>query len=243
MNLTPSDWVSLASGFGGALIGAIVGGAISLLLARQASAETLRRDEAERIAVEKLAAFRTMLKVQQISNGIHTTVNFIRDSIGKAHELGLSNKQMWEMVTPVVGLSNPSPTFEASDFTPFVSAGRADIIDRVNMLSARFDSMESSFRRYSERHLELQDFLSPFTTTVAETGISEAVIPPTHKGSTQVRAKQLNDLIRQVYQYGEADLKEAGLLCDELGKIARSHFKDPNFFALRTAAAQGRPEA
>ncbi|MBZ3693389.1 hypothetical protein J1W56_12270 [Phyllobacterium sp. R2-JL] len=227
-----SDYATLLSGFGGAVLGALIGAVVSLHLAKKANDLQLKRDADERILQEKASALRAMLKLQEIANGLYTTSKYIADAKETANRLGALPSALFQFVKPAVGLSRPIPTFDSSDFAPFINAKRADVVDRANMLSLRYDANSTTFKEYSAAHVELQKLMSSFMDPNPENEHTQIAIPEHLIGEYKVRSLHLSDMLAQLDKFLAVDLPEAASLCEDISAIAKEYFNDSSFFTL-----------
>lgn len=224
LTFTSADLATMIAGFGGA----ILGGGISWLLARQTATETRKRDEEARNAHDKASLLQTILKVMQVSNGLYTIHRNIEGSVEGAKERGIGDVPLWTLVHPVAG-STETPKFDASDFVPFAVSARADLINRIIMISNRYDATESGFREYSERRLSFQDLAGPYTT-MSPSGQQVTAFPEDVAPQAQMRAYELEQLITQVREFVDKDLEESKSLCADIDKFAKDYLKGKGGF-------------
>lgn len=227
-HLTATDNATLLSGFGGAALG----GVVSWLLAKQATRETLRRDENSRISQEKSVALGVTLKAQQIANGYYTHKKYFDECMRRANANKMLNRPLWEIIKPLIGNSLPRPTFEPTDFVPLVNARQAPLIDRCNLLALRYDVAESSLEVYTQKRQAMQEMLAQHSGPPDRSGRVETVIPSSLRPKFRVMASELEDLIVQIKAFLKEDFIEGKSVCDELGKAFREYFSDPTFFSL-----------
>ncbi|MBZ9974575.1 hypothetical protein [Mesorhizobium sp. BR-1-1-10] len=210
--LAASEWVALISGFGGAVLGAVVGGAISWLLARQAAHESRRRDGEQRNAAEKAAAVRTTLKVQQITNGTFTVAQVIRKGVTDAQAQGL---ELWQVLRPHVG-SKADVKINAEDLAPFLDPSGNPFVDSITLAALRYEVLETTLIDYSARRAKLGDLLAPYTVLDMETGAGTTEVPQDQQALVKTRVFELKDLLQQLRDFAEDDLKANLALCDHV---------------------------
>lgn len=213
LGVSDPNSATLISGFGGAVIGAVVGGLISWLLARQAAGESRRRDSEQRFEADRAAAIRTMLKVQMITNGTYTIAKSLRNDAAVAVERGAA---LWEVVKPHIG-SKVDIKIQAEDLSPFWDAAGNEFADSITLSSLRYDVLEETLADYSSRRARLGDLLATFNPEIdMETGSGNTQIPPGQIGVVKARVFELTDTLRQMQAFAEADLVANLKLCDQM---------------------------
>ncbi|SFI65548.1 hypothetical protein SAMN04515648_1010 [Phyllobacterium sp. CL33Tsu] len=223
-----SDTATLVAGFGGVLLG----GVISWLLGISSQRHARALAAAERTELEKATTIRTMLKIQEITNGYYTNLLYIQNSLRRANADRQLHHPLWQLVKPAIGGPAVHPKFESKDFEMFIRAGRADLIDRATMLSLRYESTALSFQFYSDRRSALQDVLAPHSVVDPSTGMATTVIPPELRALFEMKSQELNDLIRECYKLVRIDFNEALALCEDINLAAKAYFNDPKLFTL-----------
>lgn len=224
LTFTSADLATLAAGFGGA----VLGGGISWLLARQTGKETRKRDEEARNEHAKASLLQTILKVMQVSNGIYTIHRNIEESVENAPDQGREAAALWTLVQPVAGRTE-TPKFDSSDFVPFAVSGRSDLINRIIVASNRYDAIESGFREYNERRLSFQDLAAPYTT-LDPSGQHVTVFPEEVATQARMRAYELEQLITQIRDFVNRDLDEIKSVCSDIDKFAKDYLKGKGGF-------------
>ncbi|TIQ85261.1 MAG: hypothetical protein E5X38_21260 [Mesorhizobium sp.] len=218
--LAAPEWVALISGFGGALLGAIVGGAISWLLARQAASESRRRDLEQRTAADKAAAVRTTLKVQQITNGTFTIAQLLRAAEMEASAKGL---ELWQVLKPHVGATADVKIY-SEDLTPFLEARGNSFVDSITLAALRYGVLETTLADYSSRRTKLGELLAPFTAIDMETGAGITAVPEDQIAAVQTRVFELKDILQQLRDFAEHDLRANLVLCEQITSFGAVKF-------------------
>lgn len=98
-----SEYVTLLSGFGGAVVGAAVSAVVSLLVAKQSANETLRRDLQTRAKDQQALALNLMIKSSLILSDIASIQQAIDESFSTANEHRLTHLPTWQRVLPIIG--------------------------------------------------------------------------------------------------------------------------------------------
>ncbi|MER8465981.1 hypothetical protein [Mesorhizobium sp. M1396] len=230
--MAASEWVALISGFGGALLGAIVGGAVSWLLARQAANESRRRDGEQRLAAEKAAAVRTLLKVQQITNGTFTVAQVVREGVTDAQAKGL---ELWQVMKPHVG-SKADVQIHAEDLAPFLDHLGSPFVDSITLAALRYEVLETTLSDYSARRARLGELLAPFTVLDMETGAGTTDVPEDQIAAVKTRVFELKDILRQLQDFAEHDLNANLALCGQITSYGAAKYG--NFPKLQAPSAE-----
>ncbi|WP_223475882.1 hypothetical protein [Oricola indica] len=150
--------VNLTSGFGGALLGALVGGFISWLLAKQSSAETLKRDREARDEEQKSYALRLMVKASLVLSDVVAIKNAINQSLSDANERGLSHLPFWRRVIPIVP-SSKSYEVDASELVPLIAAKEADLVTAATEVFMQHATLIAAIDTYFEKRGEIKKLI------------------------------------------------------------------------------------
>ena len=217
--MAPSDWVALASGFGGALLGAVVGGAIAWMIAKK-----------ERYERRKAGAYRALLKASRMLSDFANIKSAIDDDIQKAELAGQKEAETWTKVTPLVGGFKPL-TIELDDLVVFVEAKEYQIYDDMVQLEMHHSATCHAIDEYGRLRAEFRD------------------IVPTHGGSgntlysgmtrevydqVRVRMLEMNTLIESLMPLLTEYVADARSLVRRLGPAARKALKDKDFPLMGT---------
>ncbi|MER9840128.1 hypothetical protein NKJ59_02560 [Mesorhizobium australicum] len=235
--MAASDWVALISGFGGALLGAIIGGAISWLLARQAANESRRRDLDQRLAAEKAAAVRTTLKVQQITNGTFTIAQALRAAVTEAQAKGF---ELWQAMKPHVGRTADVQIY-AEDLAPFLEARGNAFVDAITLSALRYGVLETTLTGYSARRARLGELMAPFTVIDMETGAGITAVPDDQIAVFHTRVFELKDILQQLQDFAEHDLQANLALCGQITSYGAAKYG--NFPKLEAPPAEAESPA
>jgi hypothetical protein len=235
--LNSTDVIALTAGFGGALIGAFVGGVISWLIARQGAWEALQAGEANRLEMEKTNVLRAILKVNRIANDLYTLRENIRPAIERNARQG-TPQPLWTVVRQSVGHSVPRVDFDSSDFVAFVGAGHAEVISDSLLMSDRHATINATFDKYGELRSELQTFAAPLSKTDPATGLSVTTVPPNLQNQFDMQSRQLDELINQLWSSVLPATAEAIALSERFGKLAEEMFKGKGRFVRLSVGAE-----
>lgn len=170
---TPTEYATLLSGFGGAVVGATISSLASLALAKQASSETLRRDAAARDAHDAANALRLMTKASLILSDLIAISRSIDESLSQANERHLTDQPLWRRVLPIVGGSETF-TIEAAELAPLMSAKENNLVYASNDLFMQHASLTAAIETYSRTRLELKTVITRHA--VLSTGILSSTL-------------------------------------------------------------------
>lgn len=223
--LSSSAGSTLLAGFGGA----VVGGVVSYLLARQSSRETLRRDQDARLDLEHAAALRAMVTAMNLANRVYTLNGVLSEATGKAGADG-----PWTTLKPVPKQRHAAPRFEATDFVPFIKSGAADLVHRCSLLADRVDSLESSFEAYSTTRLEVEEMAAKSTTFDAA-GMGNTVFSGEEAAIVRFKGRNMNLIIAEMADFAARDQADAIKIVDDMNAAFQRYFGKRSGFRLEAA--------
>jgi hypothetical protein len=215
-----ADLSTLTAGFGGA----VLGGFISWLLARQSSREVAKKDAEARVTEEKAIVLRTLLKMIQISNYLHTLHVFFEKSINQSNAI-----KLWMRIIPQTQNEADLPQFEANDFVPFIEMGQAEIVNRSMLLSSRANSLSAGFNQYVELRLAWQEWSARYTEGNPD-GTMSSAFSGRQQNVAQSKAIVMESLVQSIWKHLQVDRNDANALCRDISDIAVSRFKDSGPF-------------
>lgn len=233
MMFTSADFATLVSGFGGAILGSI----ISWFIAKQSANENRRRDIETRNLQEKTILLQVIIKLMQIMSALYTIHKNIEDAIKKAEKDKFAAPELWMIVQPVAGKPK-SIRFDAVEFVPFAMSNGAEFVNRILLLSARNEAIEEAFMEYSMLHRKFQEFAAPYTHIPPGGGPHSTLFPPEVAPVAKLKAFELNQLINQIREFVEIELKEAKDLCEGVDKFAKEFLKDKGKFVSLQMASE-----
>lgn len=239
LKFSTSDFATLIAG----IFGAAVGGAISLILARQASAETLARDAAARLDDHKSKALAVLLKAQQVTNGFYTNRQYIREALAKANRDSNLGLEMWLKVQQRTGGFLSPVEFNAAEFIPLMLAGKASLINECTLMALRFDVIEQSIDIYNKRREELQQLMLKYSKLDRSNGAVITEIPREELSPFEIKAVEIEGLIQDIYRIAKEDYIRSKKLCADLSSAFLAYFGDTVFARLDEVAVDApRPE-
>ncbi|MGV8832975.1 MAG: YtxH domain-containing protein [Devosia sp.] len=238
--LEPSDWISLLSGFGGALVGAIVGGAIAWLLAWQASKATERRDITERNQMIKERCLRLMVKASIMLADIAGIQRSIDESLQAANERGLTNAAQWQRVLPLVG-SFIAPPFDADEAAALMALKEHPLaLDSIELFQ-RYDNFLIAVKTYSEKRQGVADLMGDHKD-MGSGRLSSALSQEQLSRLTPLSI-ELESLITQIREAGGELRQLAERVTFGIGPAVRAKLKTTDFPVMELDPAKASPSS
>ncbi|MBZ9815272.1 hypothetical protein [Mesorhizobium sp. CA7] len=145
-----SESATLASGFGGAVLGSGISAFVSFVLARQTSREALERNESARLAEQEASALRLMVKASLVLSDITAIQKVIDQSLSEANDRGLTSEPFWKRVLPIVG-SYQIYDVDAAELTPLIAAKNNELMHNAVTLFMQHRNLVESVKVYSEK--------------------------------------------------------------------------------------------
>jgi hypothetical protein len=225
-NASSPDWWSIGITAGAAILGAVIGAAISLWVAKLAARENrLALQEVQRND-EIAATLRAMTKLMEIVNaaaGYHFQIE--REiSAAKLQHPG-REFETWQIMVARVGKPH-DVHIGADDLVAFIKSRNFDFVTDLLHLVSLYNSMIFGFEAYSERREELNSLLAPDELNGAMgskflTYDELMKVQPYLIGVKNV-ADHLRKEAKEVYDGAVA-------LVDRFGPIVKTYFNDPKF--------------
>ena len=227
MNMSPSDFATMISGFGGAILGAVIGGVISLRLAQQTANDAQRSAFIKETKELKAGLLQVQLKTLQLSNNFHT----IKSAIDEGAKIAAVRDQpIWKFVRHSSG-PNESVRFEPRDFVPLVHGDGTNLITGLSLLADRYQAASNGFREYSRLRAEFQEFSAPYTKlgpagSMGSSTVYMTSFPMNLSNIAELKASELDGLIMQIKSYVDQDIEDAKILTNKVNEFATRLMKD-----------------
>jgi hypothetical protein len=170
--------IPLASGIGGAIIGAGASYFASSRLAKRSSDEVLERDKASRHDQDLRAAHQVFVKLYAIANSLCTFHNDLEEQVAKADRDGNSHMPLHERLSARAGIDRePSIEFTADELAIYIAAKQPDYVNDLLLLSRRYNAHLTNLATFASLKIELHRETTRLgKTTRAETGVSTTVM-------------------------------------------------------------------
>ena len=188
--------IPLASGLGGAIVGAGASYFPARMLAKRASDEVLERDKAARRDQELRAAHQVFVKLTILANSLCDYHQQIEAMIAKADHDGNSHMPIWQRLSTFPGIERePTVEFTADELAIYITAKRPDYVDDLILLSRRYAADLANLGAFAKMKTELHyETIRLGVTERAETGVSTTRmhVPREVANSIKVRSEELN---------------------------------------------------
>jgi len=158
--MNPSDWITLISAFGGALLGAAIATWTSWRLQTQANALTLARDENSRRTRDLSQATKLIFRESFIASDVAATVRSIHESLERANAAGMTAQGMWSRVEPIFGSMDAQPV-NVEELEPFIRGKEFDVVHEYVDLAMQHQVLVEAISEYNERRSALKEILPP----------------------------------------------------------------------------------
>jgi hypothetical protein len=161
--MTIQDWITIAVGFGGAVVGAIVGGFISSRQIRQAHDLQLQKDAADRETAEKAGLVAAQFQASLILTDVIATLRSIDESLELANERGLTSQPLFMRILPIIG-NMETPHLDLHAIAPLVAARENDLVRAYIEAHAKHSVLRDALRRFDAVKQDLNERVSPYMT-------------------------------------------------------------------------------
>ena len=211
--------------FSSTILGAVIAGVISWLLARRTSKETLQRDREQRREEKLGLALQAHVKLKTIIDNLGTLLRMIERALANPPS---ANSRPWMCVEPIIGhRGEHSVEFTAAELALFLEAQRADIAEELQLLTRRNSTAGVVLETYNARRADLKLKMPP-----------PQMIKDNH-GTTALTKDQylalvpdmvaLDSLIEQLVPALREDLALGLKIAKSFGPVLKAHFGDKRF--------------
>jgi hypothetical protein len=153
-------WWAVASAFGGTIIGAALGGAISYWLQRQSLAASKALHDADRREVRKALGYGLFFKMIRLTSDLAQIGMPVDEAVKKAAGEGRTD-ELWPGVLPILPL--PDPIKFSPDEMALVLSLDNSLFNDMAALDDLHKNTVAIFSLYAERRVALTDTLRPET--------------------------------------------------------------------------------
>lgn len=220
-----------------AILGSITGGILSSIVAyfsfRMTHNIQLRRDAEERIRSRKLSAFRFYTGYRHLMSRNYQLKRHMDEALARSPELEAATRRRaepWMVVQATISLPVPTSFFSTDDLVFLFEAQEFGLLGDLDLLQARTLTTLFSMEKLNALKQAMDDKLA-LTRLEGEFAVSE-------QSASDVKiwerdAATLNQLIWQIVEGVEEDVKMMEKLIEPLGLAVKRHFKDPDFPVLK----------
>lgn len=209
--------INLVTGFGGAIIGALVSGYVVKSHTKEIRTNQLRAE-----------FFRLMIKSSLIQTDFVNLRRSINESIETADKYGIQGMPLWAKVQ-----ANPSD-FEKISITPdeltcLFEAKEFTLLTGLVELGLRHTRLFEAFNTYSRLRSELKDHMPK---TDFKGPVVGSILTQDDHTRLQPRLLELGSLLDSVVGLLPKYVSDSKSICDSIGPAARKYFNDPKFPTL-----------
>lgn len=218
MHLSSSDFATMLSGFGGAILGAVIGGTISWFQARQTAEAERNYKTYEKNKRLASALMQLQLKTLSLTNASFTIQSWIDTSVTEARNKGKDVSEIWKVVQATASIRE-GPRFDTEDFLPLVHEKGTPIINEVTMLSERYEASSHAARSFSRLKREFSEFSLPYCSLKPD-GQIQAFFPDEVQKTADIKTHEMEFLIRQIRREVEKDVEAGKAACRAIRAFA-----------------------
>lgn len=225
--LSTTDWVTIASGFGGVLLGSLIGAAVSWFLQKAASKDALHQRTLDRITDQKGRWSKLQLQTSITLSDVVASQTAMYNSIESAVANGVSlAAPLWQKLVPMLGMMKPMP-IDIDLLAPLIEAKEYDLVSQAIELSMQHQVLNDTIGVYNDLRLSMKDRLAD-NFEVREGRIGTFVSSEEAARLAPV-TMELESLARAVRERLNTIVPLARSLTFALGPAAQKYFADPTF--------------
>jgi len=171
-----SDYATLLSGFGGAILGSGLSAWVSFVLAKRTSADVAERDLAAKLEQQKSYVIRLMVKASLVLSDLTSIKEAIDGSLSDANKRNLTGLPFWQRVLPIVGGSQIFDV-DPMELTPLIAAKDTKLVQASVALFLQHRNLVEAVKRYGELRGKVKDITSGHLGSsdgVVTTGLTKA---------------------------------------------------------------------
>jgi len=220
-----------------AILGSITGGLLSGGFAYLSFSMTrntqLRRDAEERMRSSKLSAFRFYTGYRHLISRNYQLKRHMDESLARSSALEAETGQPaepWMVVQATISLPAPASFFSTDDLAFLFEAQEFELLGNLDLLQARTLTTLISMEKVNALKQAMDDKLT-LTRLEGEFAVSEQSASDAKLWERD--AAILNQLIWQIVEGVEEDVKIMETLIEPLGSAVKRHFKDTDFPVLK----------
>lgn len=157
----PGDIPTLVAGFGGAVLGAVIGAAVQYITSSQ-QRDDVRTDRLNEERERDLAAaFSCFIKASKISNETAGVQLAITEAIQEANTLGGEKLPLWVKVKPLIGLPPTAVQFSIEDLAFLFKLRLSECANTAEFLNTRYRVLVEALLQYNALRAAIASELTP----------------------------------------------------------------------------------
>ena len=223
----PTDWPAVFITAGAGVLGAIVGGLISYMIAREGASQTKSALLAARRELEEAATVRTTTKLMELADeaaGYHLQIEREFQIYRDGHD-GQQPDDDWLAMRPLVGKPKEI-NVTADDLVILVRSRNFDHLTKLMHLFSLYNSMIYGIEGYSARREALMEKITPEELV----GIhGKVAMHPKQFAELLPKIITASTLAKQIRKEASEVFDLAIEVIKEFGPIAKAYFNDPKF--------------
>jgi hypothetical protein len=227
-NATDITLWTVVSAFGGTIIGAFLGGVISLFLQRKSFAEAKAVRDTDRREVRKALGYALFFKMIRLSSDLAQLGQPAQVAAEKAEREG--NSALWPKVLPIAPLPDPIK-FSPEEMALVLSLDN-ELFNDMAALDDLHKSVVELFRVYADMRRELTNTLRP-SMVVGQVGTT--VLTKEERDRIQPLSVELDVLIRGMAERTQQDGKIAWDCLARLHSVLEKEFDLKHKLVLKEA--------
>jgi hypothetical protein len=218
---------NLLSGFGGAVVGSLLAGAISWNLARQAGREAAIRDAAIKQDQQRAQAYRCLITAHRIASELISLKAMIDDSLRRANDLGMTASPTWTRVITPIG---PFAAIEVDthDLVVFMEAHEFEIVNDLIEVSMKHADINEAMKLYAQMRMQLMDH-AQVDETNSDGGHHILMITEEGKKRLSAQFAEMESLLTTAISLLNRSVEKAKDVAVRIGPASRKYFNDPKF--------------
>jgi hypothetical protein len=211
--------------FGSTILGALIAGIFSWLLARRTSKETLQRDHEQRREEKLGLALQAHVKLKTIIDNLGTLLRMIESALNNPPSPA---SRPWMCVEPIIGhRGEHSVQFTAAELALFLEAQRGDIAEQMQMLARKNSTAGAVIETYNTRRDEMKSKFPP--PDVVDGNLGTTALTREQFMALAPDMAALDSLIDQIVPALREDFDLGLAIAAEFGPVLKSHFGDKRF--------------
>jgi hypothetical protein len=215
------DYSNLIAGFGGALLGAVVGGITARWLWLEQQYEK-----------DRAAAFGLLTKAQKYYSDFANPKKLIDESIEKSGNQLPASAMLWQRIVPISGIPR-TMDLKSEDYIILMEASEYELVQDLVTLSMRHDALLDHLANFNRLRQEMRSLMPNAVQLKAGSDALASFLTPQEDSALLPRAMELESIATALKSYLEEDLSLAEKTLTAIGPAIRKQLKDKKFPVLK----------
>lgn len=213
------DWVTVAAGFGGVILGAVLGGAIQWWISTKQANQQKRE-------IQWAQALRAMMQASIVLSDVAATIRSIHSSLEEANAKGLTAQPFWQRIVPMIGTYSAEP-LDVEVLGPFLAAREYTLVGQYVEMSMKHQVLGEAVKSYYTLRGQMDDSMP--RTMVSESGALHSDVTFDERAKMLPLSIRLESLITSIREQSNELYDLAKTVNVAIGPAARKYFNDPSF--------------